>query len=106
MKAYFLMYAFCPLYSFFRALKIDMTPRKGASLLNFLVFKQALYYHYWVRLCESGFPIPNPRLLRGLRPLSPMPLLRFLILTNVKFVVENQLVTSPENPVILKPNKS
>src|SRR6218665_4200429 len=43
MKAYFLMYAFCPLYSFFRALKIYMRPRKGASLLNFLVFKQALF---------------------------------------------------------------
>src|SRR6218665_930567 len=43
MKVYFLVHTFWALYSFFRALKIDITPRKGASLLNFLVFKQALF---------------------------------------------------------------
>src|SRR6218665_3245192 len=56
MKAYFLMYAFCPLYSFFRALKIDMTPRKGASLLNFLVFKQALF-NIMLNLIHSPYTI-------------------------------------------------
>src|SRR6218665_2692873 len=48
MKAYFLVHTFWALCSFFRALKIDMTPRKGVSLLNLLVFKQALNRAYYI----------------------------------------------------------
>src|SRR6218665_3481910 len=56
------------LYSFFRALKIDITPPKGASLLNFLVFKQALSMVY---LCPAYalsisrlFPVYTVSMLR------------------------------------------